>query len=79
MDAQSLGAFMKSYDIGESNQRQSDFYWGCNDAEDGIAPRCEREAYLEGYRFSKHQGYRRTDAEAVYAAISTVIANAEKK
>ena len=36
-------------DIGESNQRQSDFYWGWNDGEEGRAPRCEREAYLRGW------------------------------
>jgi hypothetical protein len=43
------------YDIGEANQRQSDFYWGCNDAEDGIAPCCERAAYMRGYNFMRRR------------------------
>ena len=36
-------------DIGESNQRQSDFFWGWNDGEDGRAPRCERADYMRGW------------------------------
>jgi hypothetical protein len=38
-------------DIGESNQRQSDFLWGWEDAEDGRAPRkLENDDYMRGYR-----------------------------
>jgi len=37
-------------DIGESNQRQSDFYWGYEDARAGLEPRCNRDAYMRGYR-----------------------------
>jgi len=41
-------------DIGESNQRQSDFYWGWEDAKAGREPRQgASEAYLRGYRAAK--------------------------
>jgi DNA modification methylase len=38
------------YDIAASNQRQSDFYQGWEDAEDGRAPRKqENDDYMRGY------------------------------
>jgi hypothetical protein len=40
-----------TYDIAASNQRQSDFYWGWEDAEDGRAPRRPENAdYMRGWR-----------------------------
>lgn len=39
-----------SYDIAESNQRQSDFLWGWQDREEARAPRSSSEAYMRGYR-----------------------------
>lgn len=39
-----------AYDIGESNQRQSDFLWGWEDAEDGKPPcKQDNEDYMRGY------------------------------
>ena len=36
-------------DIGDSNQRQSDFYWGWEDARDGKEPRSDSPDYIRGY------------------------------
>jgi hypothetical protein len=39
-----LGAVLKDKDdIGEANERQSDFLWGWNDGEEGRAPRAVRQ------------------------------------
>ena len=49
----------RPYDIGESNQRQSNFYQGCNDAESGKPPaKPDNDDYMSGYNFSKRQTVR---------------------
>jgi hypothetical protein len=50
-------------DIGESNQRQSDFFWGWNDGEDGRAPRCDREDYMRGYNAGRRKVGLRDDRD----------------
>ena len=50
-------------DIGESNQRQSDFFWGWKDGEDGRAPRSQREDYMRGWNAGRRKVGLRDDRD----------------
>ena len=45
-----------SDDIAASNQRESDFFWGCNDGEDRREPRKpDSPDYMRGYNFGSRK------------------------